>query len=108
MQKENKILSGKRKNFQEMSESKKGVGGPGSGANGAAIAVPDGGVALQASLWDINFEEAKERIRARRKRISNRSEAAKKLQTLIKVQSMFGGGSLQQQIDAKKSHVEVS
>ena len=47
----------------------------------------DGGT---ASLWDINHERAEDRIRARRKRISNRLEAAKRLATILKVQSIFG------------------
>lgn len=43
------------------------------------------------TLWDIDHTEAKARIEARRKRISNRLEAAKKLTTMIKIGQMFTG-----------------
>ena len=37
-----------------------------------------------STLWDINDEKQEDRIRARRKRISNRIEAAKKLTALLR------------------------
>ena len=37
-----------------------------------------------STLWDINHEKQEDRIRARRKRISNRIEAAKKLTALLR------------------------
>jgi hypothetical protein len=51
------------------------------------------GTEVVASLWDVNHEKAEDRIRARRKRISNRLEAGKRLATILKVNSMFGAAA---------------
>ena len=60
-------------------------------SSSAPTATANAGKALTASsasaastLWDINHEKQDDRIRARRKRISNRLEAAKKLAALLK------------------------
>ncbi len=45
------------------------------------------------SLWDIDHDTATARIEARRKRIRNRLDAAKRLTTLIKIGHMFSGGT---------------
>lgn len=65
------------------------------------------GGATAVSLWDIDNDNAVARIEARRKRISNRLSAAKKLTTMIKVQKMFGGDSRQDEGEEGK-HVLVS
>ena len=58
--------------------------GPKFGSNPAA---PEGAV---NSLWDVDFENADQRISARRKRIRNRLDAAKKVRQMIQVKHMFG------------------
>ena len=45
---------------------------------------------FDCSLWDVNYDRADERISARRQRIRNRLEAAKKVRTLIQVKHVFG------------------
>ena len=42
-----------------------------------------------STLWDINHERQEDRIRARRKRIANRIEAAKKLAALLRLVSIL-------------------
>ena len=45
---------------------------------------------VEESLWDVNFERAEQRIHARRKRIKNRIDAARKVKTMVQVGHMFG------------------
>ena len=60
-----------------------------------------------SSLWDIDHETATDRIAARRKRIKNRLEAAKRLTTLIKIGQMFSGSGSLESADPK-ARVSVS
>ena len=66
----------------------------------------------EVTLWDIDHANLKDRIEARRGRISRRLEAAKKLTTMIKVQNMFedglhSNGDEEEEEDPKGRFVEV-
>ena len=45
---------------------------------------------IEESLWDVNFDKADQRISARRNRIRNRIDAARKVKTMVQVGHMFG------------------
>ena len=45
---------------------------------------------IEESLWDVNFDKADLRIHARRNRIKNRIDAARKVKTIVQVGQMFG------------------
>ena len=58
--------------------------------NTGKTSVAPGQPEVEESLWDVNFEKAEQRIHARRNRIKNRIEAARKVKTLVQVGHMFG------------------
>ena len=45
---------------------------------------------VEESLWDVNYDKADLRIHARRNRIKNRIDAARKVKTIVQVGQMFG------------------
>ena len=45
---------------------------------------------VEESLWDVNYDKADQRISARRSRIKNRIDAARKVKTMVQVGHMFG------------------
>jgi dynein regulatory complex protein 1 len=62
-------------------------------ASSAASASKAGpGATPEDSLWDVDFEKADQRISARRARIANRLDAARKIKKMIQVKHVFVGG----------------
>ena len=62
-----------------------------SGKSGSVkSAVGVGQQEIEESLWDVNFDQADQRIHARRNRIKNRIDAARKVKTMVQVGHMFG------------------
>ena len=70
--------------------------------------------APEEALWDVDFENAEHRIGARRSRIKNRLDAARRIKKMIQIKHLFGYHSsdaketfpVEAQCDASRSLIE--